>query len=1002
MSITAAQLIAEISVTGASKAQSDIAGMGTAVEGAGSKLGMLAGGIALAAGVALVGLGAKSVKMAGDFQESMTQLVTGAGESASNIKLVSDGILNMAVQTGTSTKQLSDGMYMIESAGFHGAAGLDVLKAAAMGAKVGNADLGTVADATTTILKDFGSTGISASGAVNTLIATVAAGKTHMADLSASLSQILPTASAAKVSLNDVMGAMATMTGEGVPAANAATYLRQTILGLDAPSSGAAKALKEVGLSSTQVATEMQKSLPGALKMITDAVGKKFPEGSAQYVEALKAIAGGSKNMQGILDLTGQHMKDFQANVGNVADAVKKGGSAINGWNEVTKDWNFRVSQAKEVAEKFGIQVGTALLPILTKAMGFLIDTGVPAVQKFASMIGTRLQPVFAELAPIVKNAVDGFERLFGATQKLAPVAKPLTDTFDRATAVFSKFQGVAAPLTDTFDRATGYFNKFNAAGKQTGEVVSPLKQVLDTVMQFGKAALNMSPLVNTIEGVARHGKELGEWWQQSVIPALHQAEPGFKNLGQALAGLGPAFLQVSNAVHGSFQKSFDALLPIFKQVVPLVIQLGGALAGGLGAAIKTVTPAFVAATTAVAQFSSDIATRVAPIVKGFFDEINKDMPLFKAIWNAAWPQISNSLSAAWNAMKGTVQIAWSIITGIIKVGLDVMSGNWKQAWEDVKSTLNGIWEGIKTIFKGGIDSAVNDFNRFKDGIIKAAQNLYDTLVGHSIIPDMINGIVSWFAQLPGRAMAGVNSLVSQVTTALNGLATSAFTAGAAVVNNVASGIRSAIGNVTSAIGSVAQAIADHLPHSPAKKGPLSKLNEFGPALVKTFADDIVSSSPKARAAAEHMVAQIADKLKAFPKEIAQARLDGNKTLAKALEQQKSLDDLIMRGFRDELTTHGLKLSNGLIVSAAKSAAGVGGSASNGPRAFVGRGGERLDFSGGTASVAGTLTGGSSSSGSSGQPIQVNVQVYLDGQKLTKQLMPKIVDAIRVSTGTHL
>ena len=52
--------------------------------------------------------------------------------------------------------------------------------------------------------------------AVNTLIATVANGKTHMEDLASSLSQVLPTASSAKVGLNDVMGAMATMTGEGV------------------------------------------------------------------------------------------------------------------------------------------------------------------------------------------------------------------------------------------------------------------------------------------------------------------------------------------------------------------------------------------------------------------------------------------------------------------------------------------------------------------------------------------------------------------------------------------------------------------------------------------------------------------------------------------------------------------------------------------------------------------------------------------------------------------
>lgn len=349
------------------------------------QIGVAAG--ALAAGTALVGIGVASLKMAGDFQAGITSLVTGAGESRANLKLVSDGILNLATQTGTSAQQLTDGMYMIESAGYHGAAGLDVLKAAAMGAKVGNADLGTVADATTTIMKDYPNVMHGASGAVNTLIATVASGKTHMADLSQSLAMILPTASAAHVGLNDVMGAMATMTGEGVPAANAATYLRQTILALDAPGKQAQNALASIGLSSKDVATALQTSLPGALQMITEHLGKKFPEGSAAYVQALKDISGGSKTMQGMLDLTSTHLGEFKTNVAGVGDAVKKGGGAVQGWADVQQTFNFKMSQAHEVVETLGIKLGTKLLPAATQVIGFVSDKAVPAISNFVTWI---------------------------------------------------------------------------------------------------------------------------------------------------------------------------------------------------------------------------------------------------------------------------------------------------------------------------------------------------------------------------------------------------------------------------------------------------------------------------------------------------------------------------------------------------------------------------------------------------------------------------------------
>jgi TP901 family phage tail tape measure protein len=252
------------------------------------------GGALIATGLAAATLAATlavtATKAAGNFQSELSSLSTGAGESVKNLGMVNDGLLKMAVDTGTTTKQLTSGLYMIESGGYHGAAGLAILQAAAQGAKVGNADLGVVADATDTVLKNFGDTGLTASNAVNTLVATVSRGKTHMGDLSTSLSQILPTASAARVGLNDVMGAMSTMTGEGIPAANAATYLRQMLIALQAPSAGSVKALSAIGLTTGDVADAMHKSLPGALQMITDKLKSVYGEGTPEYLAAVKHI----------------------------------------------------------------------------------------------------------------------------------------------------------------------------------------------------------------------------------------------------------------------------------------------------------------------------------------------------------------------------------------------------------------------------------------------------------------------------------------------------------------------------------------------------------------------------------------------------------------------------------------------------------------------------------------------------------------------------------------
>src|SRR5664280_589051 len=291
--------------TGALKAISET---GAAMDGLGSKgnsLSSVVGGIAkVGAGlaVAAAATGAVLLKMASDCQSSTTLLITGAGDSQANIEMVRKGLLDMAGQVGVSADDLSKGMYLIESAGFHGAAGLEVLKAAAEGARIGNADMGTVAGAVTSLLHDYSLGADHASGATSMLIATVAAGKTNMNDLSGSLGTILPIASNLHIPFEQVGAAMATMTNAGAPAAVAATYLKQTLAALTVPSAAAQTALKSIGVSSDDVAKKIGGGdLKGALAEISDALGKKFPQGGDKALATLKDIAGGTKTMQGLL-----------------------------------------------------------------------------------------------------------------------------------------------------------------------------------------------------------------------------------------------------------------------------------------------------------------------------------------------------------------------------------------------------------------------------------------------------------------------------------------------------------------------------------------------------------------------------------------------------------------------------------------------------------------------------------------------------------------------------
>lgn len=362
--------------------------------------------LGLAAGAAFAG--AKFVDMAGNFQQGMTRLKTGAGEVDSNMHMVSEGILKMAGQVGESTQDLLKGMYLIESAGFHGAQGLDVLRIAAMGAKVGNADMATVADAVTTALNAYHVGADGAAAATNALIAAEGQGKTNLEALSSSLSTVAPIASLAHVSLNELLGAMATMTGQGTDAASAATYLKQTIGQLSNPTAKARSEMEALGLDATKVSMNLGKNgLASTLQMLTDAIEKKMgpagtvliqklqqasgnatkfqqilanlPPTQQTFIGALATMTGGTKSMQAALELTGDNMKVFQHNTDVINEKVKAGGSNIEGWADVQKNFNQKMAEAKGTIEALAIKIGSALMPKVL----MLLDGTMSVVQWF-------------------------------------------------------------------------------------------------------------------------------------------------------------------------------------------------------------------------------------------------------------------------------------------------------------------------------------------------------------------------------------------------------------------------------------------------------------------------------------------------------------------------------------------------------------------------------------------------------------------------------------------
>lgn len=261
------------------------------------------GGTTLTVGaVGMAAVSAEALHLGANFQKSMTQLVTTAGESQAGMKVVSSGLLNMAGAVGTTAQQLATGMYTVESAGYHGAAGLAVIKPAAEAAKAESADLGDVTNAVTSALNAYGLSGKDATSVTNQLLTTVSEGKMHFQDLVSSLGNVLPVAAAAHVSLAQVGGAIATMTSQGFSADRATQDLANTIRSLQSPSQTAQSEMEQLGLRSNDVAKNLgTRGLTGTLDLLVQTITSKMGPSGEVILNAFKQSQDASKDLQTML-----------------------------------------------------------------------------------------------------------------------------------------------------------------------------------------------------------------------------------------------------------------------------------------------------------------------------------------------------------------------------------------------------------------------------------------------------------------------------------------------------------------------------------------------------------------------------------------------------------------------------------------------------------------------------------------------------------------------------
>lgn len=166
---------------------------------------------------------------------------------------------------------------------------------------------------------------------------------------------------------------------------------------------------------------------------------------------------------------------------------------------------------------------------------------------------------------------------------------------------------------------------------------------------------------------------------------------------------------------------------------------------------------------------------------------------------------------------------------GWIAVAIGVVALVIYKYWKPIAGFFKGLWQGLVV----GLKPLMPLFKQ----------------IGIAVEPILkpIKAVFNWFKKLiqpvedtGGKAEAmgvRVGKAIAGIIVKLTELVAKAFECGRKITSMLAEGIMSGLAKVKSCIVKVAQVIRDHLPHSPAKTGPLKDLNKV--KIVETIASTI-------------------------------------------------------------------------------------------------------------------------------------------------------------------
>lgn len=489
-----------------------IAAAGKDVQELGGKIETVGKKVSVASAASATALGA-SVKLASDYTDAVAKVGTVADLQSVPLEKLRDDMLQLSTETGRDAGEIADATYQAISASVDTADAVSFVGTSVGLAKAGFLETADAVDVLTTIINAYGLEASDAGRLSDILIQTQNDGKTTVNELSQSMGQVIPLASAYGVNIENLAASYAQLTKNGVATAQAGTYLKSMLNELGDSGSDVGEILKsKTGKSFGQLMNDGM-SLGDVLGILNDSVNGDS--------EALADLWSSSEAGTGALSILSSGVGAFNDELGNMQDSTGNVADAL----EILSTPSAKAQESLNAVKNVGIELGSAALAAIAPLLKQLAETVKSLTERFSNLspatqtVIVAVMAILAALGPVI-IIIGQLITAVGTIMTVAPAVATALGAVKIAiaaiggpvTIVIAVITALVLKLIHAYNTSEEFRNKVNAVFDAVGNKVNAAINTIIGVFQSGIAYYK-----NAVSDIRAAWSELVSWFSGKV-----------------------------------------------------------------------------------------------------------------------------------------------------------------------------------------------------------------------------------------------------------------------------------------------------------------------------------------------------------------------------------------------------------------------------------------------------------------------------------------------------